>query len=271
MKRRLISVQMVSLLTALTICFVSLTSCDHPAEAPRVKLSVVVDDSELSPFTTDLGYEVELSDVRVVMKDLSFTVAGETHTASLWRSIVEYSIPSALAHPGHEQGGEVTGELLGDFTVSWPSDAGRELGVATLIAGSYSALDFTFSSGSATQLSADDPLIGHTIALSGVAKRDAQETSFTMVFDAPEDRALIGAPFDVVISSKTESAIGLHFTAVNPRESGTIFDAVDFADLDRDSDGVVTISPETIETEETYEMIRQEVFTHTYYSARLKD
>ena len=107
---------------------VAIFACSEPSEAPRVELPVVVDASQVVPVTTDLGYEVELSSARIVMDDLLFTVAGEVHAASLWRPVSEFVVPTAYAHPGHYQGGEVSGELLGTFVVDWPAEHGRELG-----------------------------------------------------------------------------------------------------------------------------------------------
>ena len=107
-------------------------------------------------FTTDLGYEVELTSARIIIKDFKFTISGDLPTTSLRRGLLNLFTSRAFAHPGHNQGGEVTGELIGDFIIKWPSDDGRELGISTLITGTYSAVDFTFGHGSVDTLDLDD-------------------------------------------------------------------------------------------------------------------
>ncbi|MEL6183359.1 MAG: hypothetical protein AAFU79_01960, partial [Myxococcota bacterium] len=63
------------------------SACGDPVEAPRVELPVIVDSSGVVPVTTDLGYSVEVTEARVAISDLVFTVAGEADVASLWRRL----------------------------------------------------------------------------------------------------------------------------------------------------------------------------------------
>ncbi len=246
------------------LCPWSVMSCDGPSEAPRVELPVVVDASGVVPLTTDLGYDVEFTSARVALEGLVFTTAGEAHAASFWRTVHDVVVPSAVAHPGHFQGGEVTGELPGSFVAEWPTDAGRELGKATLIAGTYSGSNFTFGRG-ADGLDADDPLVGHTAVISGTATRGGTTTSFTVVVDSPEGRELVGAPFDAEIGADADGTLYLAFRPVDTFEGDTLFDAIDFAALDIDADGVVTIEPGVPEVEDAYVLFRRTFQTHDHY------
>jgi hypothetical protein len=96
-----------------------LTSCGAPQEAALVSLPVVVADSGITEVMTDLGYRVELREARMVLSDLVFAIAGESHAASFWHRASSWLLPTAQAHPGHYQGGEITGELKGRFLVNW--------------------------------------------------------------------------------------------------------------------------------------------------------
>jgi len=253
------------------LCLWGIASCGDASEAPRVQLPVVVDASGIEPVTTDLGYAVEVTSVRIAVSDLVFTVAGEVHTASLWRTVSDAILSTAYAHPGHYQGGEVTGELLGDFTVEWPADDGRQLGVATLIAATYSAANFTFGHGAVETLGADDPLVGHTAILSGTATKDSLTTSFTIVVDSPEGRELVGAPFEATLGENATNTLNLRFNTVDALEGDTVFDAIDFLALDSDGDGVVAIEPDVGEVEDAYNAFRRAFQTHDHYSITLQE
>lgn len=252
-----------------SLCAWGGSSCGDPSEAPRVQLPVVVDASGLTPLTTDLGYEVELTSVRLAINGIVFTIAGEVHTASLWQTLSEAILPKAHAHPGHNQGGEVTGELPGELIVDWPADDGRELGVATLIAATYSASNFTFWRGSAENLDAEDPLVGHTAILSGTATKGGQATDFTIIVDSPIGRELVGAPFNATINANTTGTLNLRFNAVDALEGDTVFDTIDFAALA--VDGSVVIEPGVPEVEEAYNTFRRAFQTHDHYSIEHKE
>ena len=245
--------------------------CSPPSEAPRVALPIVVDASGVVPVVTDLEYEVEISAARVVIQDLVFTVAGDVHTSAQGRGLFEAIFPVAYAHPGHYQGGEVTGELLGDFVVDWPADEGRALGVTTLLVATYRAANFTFGRGSPERLSADDPLLGHTAVLSGTATRAEQRIRFTIVVDSPEGRALVGAPFEASVDAETRGALRLRFNTLDGLEGDSIFDAIDFAALDEDGDGIVVIEPGAGEVEDAYNSFRRAFQTHDHYSVELQE
>lgn len=243
-------------------------ACSGPTEAPRVDLPVVVDGSGVVQAHTALGYDVELTEARVAVRDLVFTVAGELHTAALWRRLPDALVAPAHAHPGHHQGGEVTGELPGAFVIDWLAYDGRELGVATLLAGTYHGANFTFSHAEAADLPDGDPLIGHTAWLSGTASKDGATVAFTIVVDSPVGRELVGAPFDATLDEEARGALHLRLETVDPSEGDTLFDDLDFAALDADGDGALHIGPDIAEVEGAYHAFRRTFQTHDHYTVR---
>lgn len=243
-----------------------LAACADPSEPPRVELPVVVDASGIVSVTSDLGYEVDVVSARIAMDGLVFTVAGEAHTASLPARIAHLFVPAAHAHPGHYQGGEVTGEMPGAFVVEWPADDGRELGVATLLAGTYTAANFEFARAGAAQPGGDDPLTGHTAIISGTAAKDGVTTSFTLVVDSPEGRELVGAPFEADVRSGSRGALHFVFHTMDPNEGDTLFDGIDFAVLDADGDGVLEVAPDDADVEDAYNTFRRNLQTHDHYA-----
>lgn len=246
-------------------------SCDVPSEAPRVELAVAVDATASAPVTNDLGYEVVLSEARVALRNVVFTVAGEA-SASLWDVASEALVGTAYAHPGHLQGGEVTGELLGEYVLDWVAEDQRVLGDATLIATTYQAANFTFARGSEMNLDATDPLIGHTAILSGSATRGTDVVMFTIVVDSPEDRELIGAPFDTTLTELSAGRLGVRLDVLDPIEGDTLFDELDFTALDADGDGVLRIDPDAADgLGDAYNLFRRRFQTHDHYSVHYEE
>ncbi len=253
----------------LTIAALPFLGCSEPNEAPRVKLPVVIDGSQITPVTTNLGYDVELESVHVVVEDVVFTVAGEIHTKSFFEHISDAVIPPVFAHPGHYQGGEITGELPGIFNINWLENDGDELGTATLIEGNYSAANFTFGRGSKVQSNAD--LVGHTAVLTGRATKENHVVSFHITIDSPEGRELVGAPFEATINSQTKGTLGLRFSVEDPLEGDTLFDDVDFHDFDFDDDNSIIITPNREESEDVYNIIRRRFQTHDHFNVHLSE
>lgn len=253
-------------LTALPLL---LASCAAD-EAPRVELPVRVDCHGVigagAAVTTDLGYEVVITEARIALGGMVFTVAGEVHTASLMDALADVLVPRALAHPGHYQGGEVTGELLGDYALRCGEDQGRELGLATLIVGTYTAANFDFERGSeALGLEASDALIGHTAWLAGTATRDGETVTFTATVDSPLDRQLVGAPFEATISEGATGTLSYRFEIEDDLEGDTLFDTLDFAALDADGDGELAIVAGVTAVEAAYNALRRTFQTHDHF------
>ncbi len=243
-------------------------ACAAPDEAPRVRMPVTIDASAIEAVTTDLGYDVEINSARVIVSDLVFTVAGEVHTTSRRRALSDFFIPSAHAHPGHYQGGEVTGELRGAFAVNWVEEDGRTLGPATMIATTYRAANFTFGRGSRDTLPPQDPLIEHTALVSGVATKGGDTTAFTIIVDAPRGRQLVGAPAEFSVDDNDAGALLLRLHTADPLEGDTMFDGLDFTTLDADGDGALRIAPDLPEVEDAYNTFRRVFLTHDHYSVQ---
>src|SRR5690606_3459671 len=189
----------------------------------------------LFPYTTlfrsDLGYEVELTEARLVLESLEFTIAGELHSSVLQR-LSQALIPEAHAHPGHHQDGAVTGELRGLYIVDWTGDADPVLGKATLLAGDYKAANFTFERGAVTDgLPVEDPLVGHTAILRGRASRDGEGVDFIARLVSPVGRTVVGAPFELTVDAATNVRLGLRLLVRDPFENDTLFDGLDFSAL----------------------------------------
>ena len=239
-------------------------------EATRVELPVVVDAASIGAVTTDLGYRVQLSTARLALENLEFTVAGEVHATlpALLRSALW---STAHAHPGHYQGGEVTGELSGRFIVDWLAKDGEELGIATLLAGDYEAINFTFGRATASDVDEGDALLGHTALLAGTAEKDGASYRFSAALDAPQGRQLVGLPFEEKVAKSTRSSIGLQLVPFDPYENDTLFDGIDFAALPVEAAGVVEISPAAQAEEVTaaYELLRRTFQTHDHFDAVL--
>ncbi|MBU0549941.1 hypothetical protein KKF91_18055 [Myxococcota bacterium] len=262
--------------SAILLFFASLSvACEAAQEAPRVQLEVVVDARPLAPEINALGYEITLDGARLASRGLVFTVAGEASqsgalaasAASPWRYALDLlGLRRAHAHPGHYQGGEVTGALEGAFAADW--FAPTSLGQATLLGGVYTAANFTLARGDAAQgLSSADPLWGHAMWLRGVARRDGQAYPFEARIDAPEDREVVGIPFKVEITPQTVGQLSLRFHLRDPYEGKTPFDGVDFAALPLTD--VIQIQAGDEDVEDAYNFIRREVMQHDYFSVEL--
>ena len=248
-----------------------LLGCGDAAEPPRVQLSLRVDGTGLVGARTNLGYTIEPTEARIAIEDVELTIAGEAHTASVWRRAAGLVVPAAHAHPGHFQGGDVTGELRGRFLVDWTGNDGGKIGIATLLAGSYKSTDFTFSRATdADGLASADPLVGHTALLRGTATKDGVSTAFVAIIDSPEGRRLAGAPFDLEVGEGTACDLGFRLLTVDPHEGDTLFDGIDFAGLDTDRDGEVHLAPDATEasSNEAYNTLRRTLQRHDHFEIR---
>lgn len=255
-------------LSSLVIVATAGIGCASGAEPARVALPVLVDGSGMGPTQSDLGYEVRLSEARLVVQDLVFAVAGELHARPVWQRVWSTLVPSAHAHPGHYQGGSVTGELQGRFILDFLAGGAAALGVAELLVGSYDSAGFVFGRGRVEEgLAPGDPLLGHTAWLAGEAARDGLIFPFSITLDAPEDRQLVGAPFDVEVAEASPALLQLEMKIVDPLEGDTLFDGVDFAALAASGGGRVALGPEQREPawRAAYEDLRRTFMTHDHF------
>ncbi len=217
------------------------------SEPAAVLLPVVATADGIVRCTNDLGWEVELDAVRVAVGDLEFTIEGETHAAGpLLRRFasraVDILLPVALAHPGHQAGGEVTGSLPGDFVADPFSET--VLGTATLLAGDYHGVNLLFRRATtADGLDKEDPLVGHTALLSGTARKDGTTLSFQAILDVTDGIQMVGGPFDLVVQTDTTASLALTLYTIDPFEGDTLFDHLDFGALEGAGGGFVAIAP----------------------------
>lgn len=231
----------------------TLSGCVDPKEAPSVELPVMVDRSGIVPSKNDKGYEIELQKVRVVVKNIAFAVGGEEHggeqkSSKQQVSLLDWIIAPAYAHPGHFEGGEVTGELSGRFVLDWLSTQGepQEVGTAFLLHGKYTSANFVLGRGSEEdKLQASDPLFGHTAVLEGEASKDDKTLKFVATIDSPEGREVLGIPFELDVHGGTTAPLGFRLHTLGVIEQDSLFDGVDFASLKLDETGVARIGPET--------------------------
>lgn len=233
-------------------------------------MPIVVDGAQIKRVTTDLGYNVEVSEARIMGMDFTFAIAGELHTASLLRRSYEWLIPDALAHPGHYQGGDITGEMPGTFLLDWLPGKNVELGEASLIVGQYHSANFVFSRATDTDVEEDDPLLGHTALLRGTATKDDQSVSFSALIDSPKDRQLVGIPFESKLDKASDVVLHLRLKTMDSLEGDTLFDGLDFLDLDEDADGELEIVPESTSEnlEDAYNLLRRTLQTHDHFEIK---
>jgi len=245
---------------------VGTSACSQAVEVERVELLVVTDGEGLAPITTDLGYEIELSSGLVAAKDLQFAIAGDVH-ASFGEWLSDALVPQAHAHPGHFQAGEVTGELAGHFLLRFLAGEEHEVGMATLLVGKYQSANLTFARAGEADVEQDHPLLGHTALLSGRATRDGNTIGFTVSIDSPLDRQLIGIPFAVDVTRSGRGPLALRLLTRDPLENDTLFDGIDFSQLDFDGDGRVDIeqaSPEAASAA-ACNTVRRVLQTHDHF------
>ncbi|HEY0136005.1 MAG TPA: hypothetical protein VGB85_18090 [Nannocystis sp.] len=243
-------------------------ACTPSQEATRVPLGVVLDGSGITETTNDAGWTVTLTTARVAASNLQFSIQGEMHAATA--SLGGWIVARAWAHPGHYAGGDVTGELIGDFVLDWLGSDGMTLGTADMLAGDYNGMNFTFRAATvADGLAADDPLLGHTAQLAGVARKGDVEVAFTAIVDVDANTQLVGAPFEDTIDAGATAPIEVRFLPTDPVAGTSLFDGLDFAALDaldKSTDGVAAVSPGDV----AHNILRRTLQSHVHYNASPK-
>ncbi len=245
----------------LTFAVLLVAACGGSEESVEVPLPVVASADGMVPGASDEGYQVTVIRARAALSDLEFTVGGETHDegalARLWGLVVG----TAHAHPGHASGGEVTGAMPGPFVIDW-MDNGAALGTATLLEGDYQGSNFSFRrAGSEHGLPEGDPLIGHTFAIEGTAERDGDTIRFDALVDVDDGTVMLGAPFVLEVRSGNQRTLALEMDLTSPVDGRNVFSGLDFAALDDDGDGEVTIRP----GDAAHNILRRSVQVHDFY------
>lgn len=227
------------------------------SDAVEVQLPVTTSAAPLPAATTDLGYRVRLDQLRVAVFDLELTIEGETHDVA--------RVPPP-PHPGHEAGGEVTGELRGDYVLRWNGQPQPPLGEARLLTGDYHGANLGFrAAGAGDGLVADDPLLGHTFHLRGTVERGGAPRPFDAVLDVEPDSAVIGAVFDATVEETTTATLALTFLPTDPVERDTAFDGIEFDQLPV-IDNVSAIRPGST----AHNVLRRALVTHDLYAVTLE-
>ncbi len=250
MRRRLL------FLHALTLALAS-AGCGESAEPERIALSVDVDPSAFPEVTNDLGYVVALKQAQLAVRDLHFTVQGEEH-ASLLRRVIDAIVPAAHAHPGHLADGTVTGELSGAFTLRFGTGEPQRLGEGTFLPGRYNGMNFGFDAALEG---------GHTARLEGTATRDGRSVAFIANLDVPAGSQLVGAPAALELTADTRPTLAVQFVPKDSDSAITVFDLVDFAALDADGDGEVSIEPGS----EAANVMRRALQSHVFYAVHAQE
>jgi len=229
----------------------ALAACTSTEEAARVDLPVSTAGTSFAPAATDLDYQVSVERMSVAVSGIQFTIEGEMHTG--------LAPPGTVAHPGHSAGGEVTGELPGDYVFQWSGQTRPTLGVATMIVGYYLGANFSFRTAVAADVPAGDPLVGHAIHLSGTVSKAGVSKPFDALFDVEPNTNVIGAVFEDEINETSTETLGFVFFPTDPSEGDTPFDGVDF---------FTTFTGASIEIRpgsDTHNIIRRAIQTHDHY------
>lgn len=263
---------MISVRKHFIVFLIGFGACGRPTEAPRVALQIVPDSSAFSAFVTDLGYRVELTEARAAIADLSFLRAGDAHAQTMGQRAWEFFMPTAHAHPGHAQGGVVTGEMRGRGIVSWLPLTPGNIGQATLLTGEYKSANWTFIRATESDgLVLGDGLLGHTAILRGFALRDLKRVEFVVEIDSPEGRELTGVPFESRINANSKDPLGLRLNLRDLLEDDTMLDGLDFAALDVDGDGQVVLNDRQAVGPllDAYFEVRRRFQSHDHYDIHL--
>jgi len=257
---------------ALIALAVGVTGCGGPVEAEQVEVMIETDADELRPVTTNLGYAIDLTEARIMVQDLTFATGGELLTRHVLKRTYNWLIPSAHAHAGHNEGGDVTGELPGRLLLDYLPGEKTQLGMATLLTGDYKSANMTFSRATSEDLAdKDDPLLGHTAIFRGTASRDGSTLEFEALISIEHDTAMIGIPFEAHIKSAADQPLRLQLRSGDEVEDETLFDDLDFALLDTDQDGYVSISPKQTEKAESqaHSILRDALLVHDLYAIQV--
>ncbi len=216
--------------------------CSPSGDEPvQVEFPVTADGGGIAVCTTALRWEVTVTDFVVAIKNLEFTIEGETH-ASLLRRISDVIVPSALAHPGHYAGGDVTGELAGEWVIDFVNGTTLVPGTAVLLEGDYNGMNLWFATATAAGSPADHPVIGHTAYIAGTATDGTSTVPFEAFIDMEGEVRMVGGVFELVVDEDTEASLVLQVQTIDPFENDTLFEDIDFAALPVNGDGVAQMA-----------------------------
>lgn len=241
------------------LCVVA--ACGQSEEAAIVDLPVTTASGAIPAAMTDLGYQVQLSNLRIAVTTVQFTIEGEMHTDTAAPKNTSLLLPPA-PHPGHYAGGEVTGELPGDHLLGWGGATQPTLGVGHLIVGDYHGANFTLRAATAADgLAAGDRMLGHAFHLTGTVTKDGTTKPFLALLDVEPDTAVTGAIFEHKVTEASTETLAIQFFSTDPYELDTPFDGVDFFTLPETGEAIEILPGST-----SHNVIRRAIQTHDHYS-----
>ncbi len=203
-----------------------LTAC----VADRAPLDVPVRFAAGEPTWTVDGVDVRLTRAEATLADL--WLEGPADARAAWR--LPSLVPSAWAHPGHDFAGDLTGELVGTWSLDLlAGDA--ELGVARCYEGPTATARL--------QLVGTPPT-----RLSGVAVVDGTERPFDFV--VPAASAIAGIPFTITLDAEAPPA-GLRVGV----DLAHALSFVDWRTPDADADGVLTVADGVLDRTVTFGVV----------------
>jgi hypothetical protein len=220
----------------------------------------------------NLGWIVKTDKFKLAVKNFEFTIGGEMHPRfSLLQKISSFIEPAAFAHPGHEAGGEVTGQLNGIWVLNMKSGTFSTIGTATLLEGEYHGFNFYFAKATvADGLAAGDPVIGHSAYIAGSAVKDGKTISFTAQLDEDAGMRVIGGIFKHTVKDGDTSTMVLRVEDWVDLEGMlapvSLYDNIDFGALDTDDDGVVVIVP----GQPAHNILKKQLYNHDFYYVDVK-
>jgi hypothetical protein len=240
-----------------TIMLCTLVGCGGSEEAATVELPVSTYAAGIPAATTDLGYQIQLAEIRIAVSTVQFTIEGEMHS-----DVAHGTAALVKPHPGHNAGGEVTGELPGEFVLTWNGQAQPALGNATLIVGDYRGANFAFrAAGAGDQLAVGDRLLGHAFHVWGTVTKDGTTKPLVAVLDIEPDASVVGAVFEHVVRESSGETLAIQFLPTDPYENDTPFDGVDYFTLPETA-GSIEILPGST----AHNIIRRAIQTHDHYA-----
>ncbi|MEO0811632.1 MAG: hypothetical protein AAFY60_02130, partial [Myxococcota bacterium] len=164
-------------------------------------------------------------------------------------------LPSAHAHPGHSQVGDILGELPGTYRLEMHQPT--QVGTVSMLPGQYDAVNFTFAALEPSPGLPSDS--GISLRIRGRAIRNSEEIPFDLLIDAPEERQLLGAEFNVNVDSQTI----IEFQMTMNVDGASVFDGIDFASLATDGAVLAPTEPESNKEEQL--LLRRRFLDHSPY------
>ena len=251
----------------LVLVTVMLSCGGETEEASRHEVPIFIDGTGIDRFETDRGYEVDIDVVKLGIERVEFTVGGEEHARSQeWRQWLQRGLlPVAVAHPNHASGGEVAGEFVGPVVAQFRSGELEEIGTAIFLEGDYAGYNVTFmgEDGSTADAELLEPgLLGR---IRGEVAKDGEEIGFVVEAAHFSSADVIGGGFAGSINDGQTTGVALEFLTVAPGLGTTIFDGVQFSQLEADEEGTVWIEDGSLAHAE----IRSAMTSHQFYSGRI--